>query len=272
MYSSQKYESIPQSDDVISNATLYGGFYERVSELFNHYATTLLWLFSAVNLSIGLLIVARLYNDSPLLYNVHKLESRRPYIGFDSIYSNRSFLTTTYPPIHNQPRVLAPVYANEPDKVAPVWANRHLTADGYVPIAERRLFVTPEVSTIVQFHIQDYGMEKCSVTLEVPAFNASDRYAAIWGKDVALDIWALEGESKVDFQKLSWHTKPKRKNHIGKITSPSYNSTQELPTFPCVSGTYLTFEVTCASLDCHVDVMRAKWPEGSFYIVQQQSI
>lgn len=123
------------------------GFYERVSELFNHYATTLLWLFSAVNLSIGLLIVARLYNDSPLLYNVHKLESRRPYIGFDSIYSNRSFLTTTYPPIHNQPRVLAPVYANEPDKVAPVWANRHLTADGYVPIAERRLFVTPEVSS-----------------------------------------------------------------------------------------------------------------------------
>ncbi|KAJ3813291.1 hypothetical protein EV368DRAFT_5217, partial [Lentinula lateritia] len=178
---------------------------------------------------------------------------RSPYIGFDSIYKNQT-LTTKYPPIRNQPRVLAPVYADERNKVAPVWANRHLTEDGYVPIAERRLYVTSRVSTIVQFHIRDYGMEKCSVALEVPTHNFNGREeASIWGNDTTVDVWLLEGESKIDFQKLSWNTKPGRKSYIGSI-QPTYNSKHELSAFPCISGSYLTLEVSCSSPDCHVDV------------------
>lgn len=143
-YKSWRWAIRVKNADRLADSIL--GIRARVSECFSHYATVFLYVCSAANLSVGLLIVARLYSGSSLIHDVHQLESRSPYIGFDSIYSNRSFLKTTYPPIHNQPRVLAPVYANEPDKVAPIWANRHLTVDGYVPIAERRLFVTPEVS------------------------------------------------------------------------------------------------------------------------------
>ncbi|KAJ4482074.1 hypothetical protein J3R30DRAFT_3699409 [Lentinula aciculospora] len=115
-----KYDSVPQNDDetIQLNALSYRGFPLRsVCELFADYATVVLAVLCVVNSIIGVLIIAHLYMDPNSIRDVHKLETRSPYIGFDSIYNNQRFVTTKYPPIQNQPRVLAPVYANEPNKV-----------------------------------------------------------------------------------------------------------------------------------------------------------
>jgi hypothetical protein len=268
----KKYETVPQSDEDIVQDKLSGNENRSV---FTHSVTpVILGFVCTVNFAMGLAIVWQLYGSSGSAYDVHELESRSPYIGFDVLYGNQSIMNATYPPIYTQARVLAPVYANEPDRVEPVWGNQHLTPDGYVPVAERHLFVTHEVSTVAQFRIQDYGMEKCSVTLEVPAFNDTYRKASIWGfRNASIDVWALEGTAKLDFRNLSWRTKPRRRRHMGTI-SPSYNSTYELPEFRCISGTYQSVEVACASETpyCHVDVVRAGWEHGAFYVVQRQSI
>ena len=76
-----------------------------------------------------------------------------------------------------------------------------------------------------------------------------------------IDVWALAVDRKVDLQRLSFNTLPRRISKIGTFT-PRYNTTERLPGFRCESGTYHAFLLACprgaAKLDCRVDMTSTK--------------
>ena len=209
-----------------------------------------------------------------------KLEAPSTYINFDLLYNNGTKTNSKFPPIQGLPRALAQVSSAEPDKVFPQWPVSYLAAWGTVPYNDRRLLVEPEVSetlrisaliwhpvlkpqtqmsTFVQFRVLDYGMENCSLALRIPEFGSEAMEIARVGSTI--DVWSLAVDGKVDLQTLSYRTLPRRIDKVGSFT-PRYNTTEQLPSFSCESGTYHAFLLTCPQgarkEDCCVDVTSTK--------------
>jgi hypothetical protein len=108
---------------------------------FNSYCTFIILVSTIFN---ALLVGSALFSR-PKEYNVNDLEYRSTYVGFDRLYVNKTQSQTLYDPIVNQPRIMAAISSESPSKLAEVWPNKHITADGVVPIAERRLTVSSKV-------------------------------------------------------------------------------------------------------------------------------
>ncbi|KAN0129151.1 hypothetical protein V8E53_013022 [Lactarius tabidus] len=66
-----------------------------------------------------------------------------------------------------------------------------------------------------------------------------------------IDVWSLAVDAKVDLQTLS----------VGLFT-PMYNTTEQLPSFSCESGSYYAFLLACLQGalrdNCWVDVTSTK--------------
>jgi hypothetical protein len=112
-----------------------------------------------------------------------------------------------------------------------------------------------QISTFVQFRALDYGMENCSLALHIPEYGSETMEITRIGSTI--DVWSLAVDSKVDLQKLSYKTLPRRISKVGTFT-PRYNSTEQLPSFTCESGTYHAFLLACPEgahkESCWVDV------------------
>ncbi|KAH8991445.1 hypothetical protein EDB86DRAFT_3079868 [Lactarius hatsudake] len=202
-----------------------------------------------------------------------KLETPSTYINFDLLYRNGTKTNHRFPPIQGLPRALAQVSAAEPDKVYPQWPVSFMAAYGTVPYNDRRLLVEPEISTFVQFRALDYGMENCSLALRIPEYGSDAMEIARVGSTI--DVWSLAVDSKVDLQTLSYRTLPPRVDKVGSFT-PRYNTTEQLPSFACESGTYHAFLLACPQgarkEDCWVDVTSIKEKPIGLYFVQRQTI
>lgn len=115
------------------------------------------------------------------------------------------------------------------------------------------------MSTFAQFRVLDYGMENCSLVLRIPEFGSEAMEIARVGSTI--DVWSLAVDGKVDLQTLSYRTLPRRIDKVGSFT-PRYNTTEQLPSFSCESGTYHAFLLTCPQgarkEDCWVDVTSTK--------------
>jgi hypothetical protein len=102
-------------------------------------------------------------------------------------------------------------------------------------------------------------MENCSLALHIPEYGSESMEIARIGSTV--DVWSLAVDSKVDLQKLSYKTLPRRVSKIGTFT-PRYNTTELLPSFTCESGTYYAFLLTCPEgahkESCWIDVTSTK--------------
>ncbi|KAF8266924.1 hypothetical protein EI94DRAFT_1802324 [Lactarius quietus] len=196
-----------------------------------------------------------------------KLETPSTYINFDLLYRNGTKTNSQFPPIQGLPRALAQVSAVEPDKVYPQWPVSFLAAYGSVPYNDRRLLVEPE------FRALDYGMENCSLALTIPEYGSEAMEIARVGSTI--DVWSLAVDDKVDLQTLSYGTLPPRIGKVGSFT-PRYNTTEQLPSFTCESGTYYAFLLACPQGsrkdDCWVDVTSTKEKPIGLYLVQHQTI
>lgn len=107
-------------------------------------------------------------------------------------------------------------------------------------------------------------MENCSIVISVPEFtiDPGNFTKIVHNKGVVeLDAWILDTHQKLDFAKLSWNSKPRRKAHLG-IFSLQYGTTQQSPGFKCQSGSFQTIEISCHSENCSIDT-NAKWKEKS---------
>ncbi|KAI9439480.1 hypothetical protein BJY52DRAFT_1321989 [Lactarius psammicola] len=206
-----------------------------------------------------------------------QLELRSSYVNFDSLYGEGSTLRPApHAPIVNHVLALAHVSHSQPHTVVTRNPGGGMTINGYVPLDARRLWVTDDVSTIVQFRAIDYGMENCSLAL-VPAPSAEG--AAV--VNFELDVWTLTDaprrpgrrlNTNLDVRTLTWASRPERKEHIGML-SVIDGASGETPTFACPSGSYHTLEIACATTrGCDVDILGVGHGESGVYVKQYQTL
>ena len=102
-------------------------------------------------------------------------------------------------------------------------------------------------------------MENCSLALRIPEYGSDTMEIARVGSPI--DVWSLAVDAKVDLGGLSYRTLPRRVDKVGTFT-PRYNTTEQLPSFACKSGTYHAFLLACQQdarkEDCWVDVTSTK--------------
>ncbi|KAI0056951.1 hypothetical protein BV25DRAFT_1920588 [Artomyces pyxidatus] len=248
-----KYAPLPQDDETIEKPA------ESKTYALIRWSTIVLLLCTVVDVFLVLSLVLRsdreVFSSTPAS-PTSALEMPNMYINFDKLYNGTIQENRTFPPIVNIPRGMSQVSSAQPNKVFPQWPESWLTIYGSVPINSRRLWVSPEVSTIVQFRVMDYGMENCSLVLTIPpaAENGTDILVSDLREDQArVDVWALSTSKRLDPQTLTWKTCPTRAAHVGMLAA-SYNETHELPSFACRSGSYQAFELSCAGSGCGLDI------------------
>ncbi|KAI0056958.1 hypothetical protein BV25DRAFT_1974612 [Artomyces pyxidatus] len=102
------------------------------------------------------------------------LEMPSTYISFDLLYDGTVQRNYSHSPIVNIPRSTSQVSSLKPSEVFLPSPKSRLTVYESDPRNNRRLWVSSNTSTIVQFRVMDYGMEKCSLALSVPAAGEAD--------------------------------------------------------------------------------------------------
>ncbi|EIM91770.1 uncharacterized protein STEHIDRAFT_151133 [Stereum hirsutum FP-91666 SS1] len=199
---------------------------------------------------------------------------RSTYIGFDEIYTNRS-QTTQHAPIVNLPRSSIQVSSTSGQAFVPL-VDALITDNGMVPVYSNRVWVNDEVSTIIQFRVIDYGMEDCSLTMTVP--NVVGRNSSFVIGDLEedraskVDVWRLPGNSRIDIQATSWgRGESSGSSYVGHLAA-AVGSTAAIARFPCKSGSYFTFKLSCATADCGVDITTFKKEAAGLYLLQYQTV
>jgi len=205
------------------------------------------------------------------------MEFRSPYVNLDFLYRNTSLRSSQHGPIVNHAHSIGLVSATEPQKVFRQndtgWINPNY---GFIPLENRRILVTSEISTVVQFRILDFGMESCSLAITIPRSNKDFGpmiTSSSQNRTVNLDIWALPTKRKLDLRTLSWTTRPQPRVYIGALAVTYDDShTDQTPRFACQSGSYQTFEIGCSSADCHMDIWSTGKAASGLYIYQYQTV
>lgn len=113
-----------------------------------------------------------------------------------------------------------------------------------------------QISTIAQFRVMDYGMEKCSLAFHLP--DSPTPYldpiiSTTSGEDAIVDVWLLSPNGPLDPRSLTWSSKPTARLHLGTL-SIAHNRATSLPPLPCTSNSFQAYQLTCVSDGCLVDV------------------
>ncbi|KAF8829607.1 hypothetical protein F5879DRAFT_977870 [Lentinula edodes] len=209
----------------------------------------------------------------PLPSPIATLE-RSTYIRFDELYANRS-RSIVYDPIINLPRVSVQTSSRQQGKSIHYPDETLITDNGLVPVYSVKLQVSSEISTIIQFRTIDYGMENCSLVLAVPMTltGNSSFEAPIFDEQKAsqIHIWAVSQPSKLDSRNITWNTKPPLRTFLGQLDA-RMGLTTTISNFPCKSGAYFTFELSCATVDCGMDATIKNKDAVGLYLLQHQTI
>ncbi|KAF8520741.1 hypothetical protein BU17DRAFT_88626 [Hysterangium stoloniferum] len=181
-----------------------------------------------------------------------KLQFLSSYSHLDDVYTTEGIKASPRDPIINLPHVLAQVDSSAPANVQYPYPKMFSAHGGMIPFDERRTIVTPQISTVAEFHVMDYGMENCSLVLTIPPAT-NDTTSWMFDEAILLDVWALSWDQSIDTGRLSWNTKPQRGEHLGTLTM-SFDTTQQIPTYSCKMGTYQNFEISCRTGPCNLQV------------------
>ncbi|KAI0077305.1 hypothetical protein K474DRAFT_1596395, partial [Panus rudis PR-1116 ss-1] len=206
-----------------------------------------------------------------------ELEVRNTYVGLEELYAEGVVKSSRYEPLINRPRVIAQVTSVEPNKIYPVDQLRKLSDVGRLSPPDFHLQVSPNTSTISQFRVLDFGMERCQLAIRLPAANATLEYPFAFQSgaegDVRLDICKLQTDPKrpLDARKLSWRSKPRCAKKVGTlVVRPGAEAT--LAEFSCRWGEHHAFEVTCADPECLLDVRGTQFEPWGVFMYQHQTV
>ncbi|KAF8142290.1 hypothetical protein K438DRAFT_1878328 [Mycena galopus ATCC 62051] len=259
-----QYLSLPQEDkDLIESPQNESCSNFDLHKLV-YWAIVVISVCSAIDVCALMYFAARTSFQSRI--SVDEMPIRSTYIKLEELYAKKHHKSTNIQPIVNLPKVLQVIDSSQPSQVFPQWSEIWATPHGIVPINDRSLLVTDTASTVAQFRVLDFGMEHCVVTFTIPFQNHTKHT-----KETFLDVWLLNANGKLNFQELSWKTKPKRDRHLGHF-STTFASTQELTGFPCVSGTYLTIELACQIPGCFFESVATQKDAVGVYLRQHQTI
>ena len=113
-----------------------------------------------------------------------------------------------------------------------------------------------QVHTVAQFRALDFGMEECSLVIQLPGNGdrVESKEPFLFHPLSALDVFRLDAPKPLDVRKLSYSTRPQRREQVATVT-PRAGGETPVARFPCVWGSLHTFEVACSSSsDCLVDI------------------
>ena len=101
-------------------------------------------------------------------------------------------------------------------------------------------------------------MEKCSLAIRIPysygELEGGARFSL--GEGSKLDIYSLDEPKSINVQKLSWVSRPPRRERVATV-EPKAGEEITVSWFACPWSSLHTFEIACAdgqTLDCMVDV------------------
>ena len=104
----------------------------------------------------------------------------------------------------------------------------------------------------------DFGMERCSLAIRLPSRGDALPYPYSF-KDVAdtvcLDVCELDAKRPLDERTLTWNNRPACIRNLGILDAKVGGEAQMEP-FPCKSGTFLAYEISCApeTPDCGIEI------------------
>lgn len=102
------------------------------------------------------------------------------------------------------------------------------------------------------------------MVLAIPPASSPDTHIGSSSSSslASLDIWELDAPKKLNFNTLTWDSKPARIGKMGTLEA-GYDRVGKLGPFECRSGTYRTYEVACKEgeegVGCDVDVTHNSW-------------
>jgi len=265
--------SLSSSEDVVdekaSNQLQPRPVYELTTLTYGIYFACLVCCF------VNIFVLLREYTNGPIIVDPKGLQRPSQYVDFDAISWTQSRLDAL-PKIHNFPVIVAQVSTSEPGKVFPIDPARWIGQNGTQSPEVREVLITPDVSTIVQFRVLDYGMERCSVAIEIPSEqDVRQRYrdnSLDLDGDTTVEVWQLETEKELDVRLLSKRTVPPRKSLVGKIHAEMGQRSGTVD-FPCKSRSLYSFELACPSHDCRIQFTQdGDKPIFAFYLLQKSSL
>jgi len=200
------------------------------------------------------------------------------YIGLESVLRNASDM----PPLKNFPSFMSQISKEHPTLTFPEDVGRHLTVYGSVSPDEQRLQLTPDITTIAQFRVHDFGMERCKVVATIPAnpialFEASPKRLKTYtlsGDTTNVQVWLLDSDPYVELNTLhlTYATRPARRTLLGSL-HVAEDHMSSTPEFPCPSGSLQTVEYVCTGPSCNIEFYQYKrYPVATFYMVQMFSL
>lgn len=240
----------------------------------------------------------RLHAVEPKFGTPHTLKTiRRPnqFIGLDKVERGQ----VTYPPFANYPALLTQVDASNPNYVYSDDPLRWKTSRGSISPDDRRVLLTAtvsrctiicvvptcitrdglyrQVSTIAQFRILDYGMERCELMVQVAAdqtlgpessMRLSESFAnSSKPEPGCISVWRLDAPEPLDPKRLSWRNKPTRISQVAafdpQVDPPSVYR------FDCVQDSLHSFEIVAEDESCYMEWWQDKGTStsGAFQIL-----
>jgi len=181
------------------------------------------------------------------------------------------------------PTLLQQVDQNRPSYVYPEDPRRHLSLFGTLSPEDRQLYVSPTISSIAQFKVRDYAMEKCAIKIILPRENSisesqlnetlpTDRRRdwVYFTGSMDIQVWILDRAGMkdvwIDPRTLSFKSRPRRDRLFSTLFVEA-GSEAQTERFSCKSDSVLSFEVTCR--DCVLDVWQDKQLPPIGLIVEQ---
>ncbi len=121
--------------------------------------------------------------------------------------------------------------------------------------------LAPQISTIFQFRIIDFGLDYCDLMLSLPPLDGFST-KGLDGNSL-IDLWALITNRAINPRQVNFANRPPRGDKVASIILEK-NLTW-VHSFPCKSDEVVTFEMACHG-ECDVewwqdrDVSRAGIP------------
>ncbi|EPQ55669.1 hypothetical protein GLOTRDRAFT_115949 [Gloeophyllum trabeum ATCC 11539] len=276
----QNYRRLPSEEEADSS------FPERLVPLEleqekSALSRNLVWLVVACALCTVANIAAtginmRLHAVEPKFGTPHTLKTiRRPnqFIGLDKVERGQ----VTYTPFANYPALLTQVDASNPNYVYSDDPLRWKTSRGSISPDDRRVLLTATVSTIAQFRILDYGMERCELMVQVAAdqtlgpessMRLSESFAnSSKPEPGCISVWRLDAPEPLDPKRLWWRNKPTRISQVAafdpQVDPPSVYR------FDCVQDSLHSFEIVAEDESCYMEWWQDKGTSTSAIYLQQ---
>jgi len=225
--------------------------------------------------SLAIMLWPVIVQQSTISSSISNQVWRRPstYMNLEKVLSMKKYLEPT-PSIINFPPVLLQIHTLDHTRAMHEDYRQWKTQEGTIYSDDRHFVTKATTATVLQFRHLDYAMERCILNVTVPVQTEPLDAAENSRPASILDVWVLDSSLELSPYAL-WDRAPTRRARFTSLeVSPGSGIASE--EFPCPSGQFSTFEITCApqTPDCYVDFWqnrRAPAVQGIF-LTQSSSL